>query len=396
MKPFTIAKDVYWVGAIHPELRVFDDLFPTKKGTTYNSYLVKGNNQAALIDTVKGLFTNDFMANLREVIDPAKIDYLVINHTEPDHSGSVTEFLKANPRVTVVITKPGSLFLKELTNTKFNVLEASDELSIDLGGRTLKFVIAPFLHWPDTMFTYLAEEQILFTCDAFGSHYYGTGMFNDNAGDFNEEFNIYFDCLVRPFKKKVLLALEKVKDVPVKIIAPSHGPIHRVEPLQYVKKYKEMSTISKSADGKKNILVLYLTSHKNTENITKNLAAGLTTDKTNVKVMHITEYSEGQIRDEMEKADGLLIGSNTINRDLPRPVWNMLSLFSTVTLELKLTGVYGSFGWSGEAIKMIEDRLKSLKLKVFEPSFKVNFTPTAEDLQNAREFGVKFAEELCR
>ena len=201
---------------------------------------------------------------------------------------------------------------------------------------------------------------------------------------------------MRPFKKKVLLAVEKVKDVPVKIIAPSHGPIHRTDPGQYVRKYKEMSTVSKPSDGKKNILVLYLSSHKNTENITKSLAAGLATGKTNVKVMHITEYTENQIRDELEKADGLLVGSNTINRDISRPVWNMLSLFPTVAYELKLTGVYGSFGWSGEAIKMIEDRFKSLKLKVFEPSFKVNFTPTEEDLQKAREFGAKFAEELCR
>ncbi|MDD5132557.1 MAG: FprA family A-type flavoprotein [bacterium] len=395
MKPFAIAKDVFWVGAIHPELRLFDDLFPTKHGTTYNSYLVKGQNKIALIDTVKGIFAPDFMANLKTVCDPAKIDYLIVNHTEPDHSGSFQEFLKINPHVTVVITKPGALFLQELTNSKFNVLEASDELSIDLGGRTLKFVIAPFLHWPDTMFTYLAEDQVLFPCDAFGSHYYSeAGMFNDTAGDFNEDFAFYFDCLVRPFKKKVLLAIAKVKDVPVKVIAPSHGPIHRVDPLQYVKKYQEFSTVMKLPNGKKSILVLYLSAHKNTDKLTRQIAAGLKTEKTEVKVIHIPEVSLDQIRDELEKADGLLIGSPTINRDIPKPVWDVLGLFQTVSLELKLAAAYGSFGWSGEAVKMIEDRLKSLKLKTFEPGYKVNFAPTEENLAKAREFGQKFAEAM--
>lgn len=395
MKPFEIANDVFWVGAIHPELRLFDDLFLTKRGTTYNSYLIKGKNKIALIDTVKGVFVQDFMTNLKTVCDPSKIDYLVVNHTEPDHTGSVLEFLKLNPHVTVVITKPGALFLQELTNSKFNVLEASDELSIDLGGRTLKFVIAPFLHWPDTMFTYLAEDQILFPCDAFGSHYYSeTGMFNDTAGDFSEEFTVYFDALVRPFKKKVLLAIAKVKDVPVKIIAPSHGPIHRTNPQQYVKKYQEFSTVEKLPNGKKSILVLYLSAHKNTEKLTLQIAAGLKTEKTEVKTIHITEMSLDQIRDELEKADGLLVGSPTINRDVPKPVWDVLTLFQTVSHELKLVAAYGSFGWSGEAVKMIEDRFKSLKLKTFEPGFKVSFTPTEADLAKAREFGQKFAEAI--
>lgn len=397
MKPFAIVNHVFWVGAIHPDLRLFDDLFLTKRGTTYNSYLVKGKNKIALIDTVKGMFAPDFMTNLKTVCDPAKIDYLIVNHTEPDHTGSINEFLKLNPNITVVITKPGALFLKELTNAKFNVLEASDEFSIDLGDRTFKFVIAPFLHWPDTMFTYLAEDQILFSGDAFGSHYYNdSGMFNDNAGDFSEEFAVYFDCLVRSFKKKALLAIAKVKDVPVKIIAPSHGPIHRTNPLHYVKKYQEFSTVEKLSTGEKSILVLYLSAHKNTEKITQQVAAGLKTEKSVVKVIHIPEVSLDQIRDELEKADALLIGTPTINRDVPKPVWDVLGLFQTVSLELKLTAAYGSFGWSGEAVKMIEDRFKSLKLKTFEPGFKVNFTPTEADLAQAREFGQKFAAELSR
>lgn len=395
MKPFAIANDVFWVGATHPELRLFDDLFLTKRGTTYNSYLVKGKNKIALVDTVKEMFGQDFMTNLKTVCDPAKIDYLVVNHTEPDHTGALHEFLKLNPQVTIVITKPGALFLKELTNVKFNVLEASDELNIDLGGRTLKFVIAPFLHWPDTMFTYLAEDQILFSCDAFGSHYYSeAGMFNDNAGDFSEEFTVYFDALIRPFKKKALLAAAKVKDVPVRIIAPSHGPIHRTNPRQYIKKYREFSTVEKLATGKKSILVLYLSAHKNTEKITRQITAGLKTGKTEVKTIHITEISLDQIRTELEKADGLLVGSPTINRDVPKPVWDVLTLFQTVSHELKLVAAYGSFGWSGEAVKMIEDRFKSLKLKTFEPGFKVNFTPTEADLAQAREFGQKFAETI--
>ncbi len=396
MKSFEMIKDVYWVGAVHPDLRLFDDLFPTASGTTYNSYLVKGDKKMALIDTVKGIFSQDFLANLRQVCDPAKIDYLIVNHTEPDHSGAIADFLKIAPQAVVVISKPGSIFLKELLNRELNILEATDELTLDLGGRTLKFVIAPFLHWPDTMFTYLAEDQVLFPCDAFGSHYYNEKMFNDLVPDLRREMAIYFDCLVRPFKKKVLAALEKVKDVPLKIIAPSHGPIHRSNPLQYVQMYREFAASTKPAGDLKQILVLYLTSHKKTEALTTEIAQGLKTEKTQVKVMHVTEYTEDQLRDALEIADGLLIGTNTINRDVPRPIWNALSLFPTVSHEIKLSAVYGSYGWSGEAVKMVEDRLKSARLKLFSPSLKATFTPTADDLLQAREFGVKFAEELCR
>jgi len=152
--------------------------------------------------------------------------------------------------------------------------------------------------------------------------------------------------------------------------------------------------VKKLPNGKKSILVLYLSAHKNTEKTTQQIAAGLKTEKTEVKVIHIPEVSLDQIRDELEKADGLLIGAPTINRDVPKPVWDVLGLFQTVSLDLKLTAAYGSFGWSGEAVKMIEDRFKSLKLKTFEPGYKVNFTPTEADLTAAREFGQKFAEAI--
>lgn len=396
MKPFEITKNVFWVGAVHPDLRLFDDLFPTKNGTTYNSYLIKGRDKTALIDTVKNIFTVEFLSNLKEVCDLAKIDYLIVNHTEPDHSGSIAEFLKAAPQVKIFLSKPASIFLKRIVHKPFDFTEVNENFTLDLGGHALRFFMTPFLHWPDTIFTYLAEDKILFPCDAFGCHFFDERMYNDKVADFQGEFEFYFDCIMRPFKKKILAAIEKIKDLPINMIGPSHGPILRTEPLKYVQQYKEFSTVARSAGGRKKIVVLYLSSHKNTEHVTQNIADGLNNDKCQAQVMHITETTPAQIRDALETADGVLIGSPTINRDAPKPVWDVLSLFSSVSQEIKLAGVFGSYGWSGEAGKMIEDRFKSLKLKVFSPDFKVNFVPTEADLQKATEFGKKFAEELCR
>jgi flavorubredoxin len=175
-----IKTDLHWVGVLHPELRIFDDLFPTEHGTTYNSYLIKGSNKIALIDTVKGKFTDLFMDKIRSLVDPAAIDYIIVNHAEPDHSGSLAYLLDQCPNATVISTQAGKNFVTNMIHKPFQSQVVKDGDTIELGGRTLSFIMAPFLHWPDTMFTRLEEENLLFTCDAFGAHYCDTKhIFND-------------------------------------------------------------------------------------------------------------------------------------------------------------------------------------------------------------------------
>jgi flavorubredoxin len=203
-KSIKVVDQVHWVGVRHADLKVFDDLFPTHNGTTYNAYLIQGTSKTALIDTVKAPFTDEFFAKVGEHVAPEKIDIVVVNHTEPDHSGAVAALLDKNPDLVVYCSKAGENFLKQLLNRPFNARVVADGDEIDLGGKTLKFLLAPYLHWPDTMFTYLVEDQVLFPCDAFGAHYCPDDhLFDDELPDFSADFHFYFDCIMRPFKDKI-------------------------------------------------------------------------------------------------------------------------------------------------------------------------------------------------
>src|ERR1039457_1706099 len=179
LETIEIKPGLFWIGAEDPDLRTFDDLFPTEQGTTYNSFLIKGTDKVAIIDTVKHTYEKEYLAKIKGLVDPTKIDYIIINHTEPDHSGSLAFLLDICPTVTVVTTQAAKTFLTNLIHKPFNSHVVKDGEVIDLGGKSLRFVLAPFLHWPDTMFTKLEPDNFLFTCDAFGAHYCGGSLFND-------------------------------------------------------------------------------------------------------------------------------------------------------------------------------------------------------------------------
>ena len=225
-----ICSNVHWVGARHPELTVFDELFPTRRGTTYNAYLVQGSEKIALIDTVKEMFSEEYLDKVGSIVPLEKIDLVVVNHAEPDHSGALGALLERNPDVTICCTRPGAKFLEELYERPLNTRVVSDGEEIDLGSKTLRFYMAPFLHWPDTMFTYLPEDAILFSCDAFGAHFCGPGLYNDEVGAFSSEFAFYFDTIMRPFKDKIREAVAKVEGLDLSMICPSHGPLFRNYP----------------------------------------------------------------------------------------------------------------------------------------------------------------------
>lgn len=378
MPAVKVKDNVHWVGVLDPLLRLFDDLFPTNTGTTYNSYLVRGTEGVAVIDTVKGVYTEEFLDNVRSLVDPKKITYIVVNHTEPDHSGALAALLQEATQAQLLISKSGERFMKGLLNASFKSRVVEDGDTFELGGKTLRIITAPFLHWPDTIFTYLVEDRILFTCDAFGSHYCDPRLFDDQVGDFSRAMWIYFDGIVRPFREYVLQAGEKVRDLEGEVIAPSHGPILRNNPGQYVARYVEWSTMG---EEERRVLVLYLSSHGNTRQMAEAVARGVKSQGVEAVVLHVTEEDPDRLWAELERSDGVIFGTPTINRDVPAPMWQTLALLSSIKMQGDTAAAFGSYGWSGEAVPMMEERFKALKLKVPAKGVKVNFTPTEEDLK---------------
>jgi len=388
-----VTDNVSWVGVRHPDLEIFDELFPTHNGTTYNSYVVRGQNKTALIDTVKAPFTDEFLDKIEGAIGLDKIDLVVISHTEPDHSGALGRLLEMRPDLPVYCSRPSQNFLSQLLNRPFNVHVVSDGEEIDLGGLTLRFILAPYLHWPDTIFTYLVEEAILFPCDAFGAHYCARKLFDDEIPDFSQDFHFYFDCIMRPFKDKVRDAVAKVDALELKMICPSHGPIRRIDPRAVVDSYRRWSALPPKQPNPR-ALLLTLSSHGNTHIMAATIREELEAKGFNVVVIRMCEMRDGDLRDELELADLVLVGCSTINRDAPPQAWHALSLFSLVTPKAKIAGAFGSFGWSGEAVKLIEDRLKGLRFKTPVPGLTLRFTPTEENLEECREFARQFADQV--
>jgi flavorubredoxin len=385
---------LHWIGVTDPGLRIFDDLFPTAHGTTYNSYLVRGSDKIAVIDTVKGERRQEFLDKLSSLVDPADIDYYVVNHTEPDHSGSLAAMLKLSPKATVVSTQAAKTFLANQIHEPIPCQVIKDGESIDLGGKTLRFVIAPFLHWPDTMFTYLEEEGALFTCDAFGAHYCGNSLYADDLPDYPLEVESYFDAIIRPFKDKVLAAIAKIRSERLELLCPSHGPVIRHDPWQTVRRYEGWC---QPPTGGPTVLILYLSPHHNTERMAATVARGAeSVAGVRVLLRHITDLTMPEIRDLMEKADAIIFGIPTINRDIPKPMWEVLSLLSTVKLKGNLAGVFGSFGWSGEACRLAEERLKGIGYKLPLPAVRAQFTPRPEVLEQCTELGRTVASEILK
>lgn len=391
MNAVEIKKDIYWVGVKNPELRVFDIIMTTEKGTTYNSYLIV-DEKIVLIDAVKDGFYDEFIERIKDVIGDRPIDYIVVNHTEPDHSGSLSRILDTYKDAVVYGSKAALINVKQIINREFKGIEAKEDLNI--GKRTLKFISAPFLHWPDTIFTYDEYDKVLFTCDAFGCHYCSEGLFNDNAGDFSSQFDYYFDVIMGPFKKYVVAAVDKIKNLGIDIIAPSHGPIHRENPMQYVDSYYKRSIGATLNNNEKHALVLYVSAYGYTKQIAYAVANGVKKNGVSCEIFDISEADIEDIVQKIDKSNVLFIGSPTINQDAVKPVWDVLSLVSPIVNRGKAAAAFGSYGWSGEAVGLMNDRLKGLKFKVVEPGFKVAFKPTQEDLDKAENFACDIVKTI--
>lgn len=396
MKALEIKENVYWVGVQDPNLRIFDIVMKTEYGTTYNAYLIKGSEKTCLIETVKEKFFDEYIEDLQKVVRLEEIDYLIMNHTEPDHAGSVEKLMAKIPGLTVLGSATALKFLKEIANRKFTSRELEHGDELDLGGRTLQFISAPFLHWPDTMYTYLKEEKILFSCDSFGSHYADPRVFNDLIEkDFTDAYKYYFDMIMGPFKPYVLEALDKIKDLDIEIICPGHGPVLRQNLDYYIDLYRQWAAPPAPDDDQRpKIVMAYVTAYGYTEMIANGVLEGLAmVADFNVKKFDLVYTPVDEVVKDLAHADGLLLGSPTINGDTLPPIWELLTQLSPINHADMVGAAFGAYGWSGEAVPNIEARLNALRMRVL-PGLRINFKPSAANLEEAFSWGMEFGKAV--
>lgn len=394
-----LSAHVFWIGAMDPGLRNFDIILKTANGTTYNAYLIKGSEGVAVVDTVKEEFSDEFFARLESQVDYADIRYIVLNHLEPDHSGALPELMRRAPQAELCISQRAQIMLKGLLKRDgFSYRGVTTGDSISLGDRTVRFLNTPLLHWPDTQCSYLEEEGMLFSGDVFGCHFCDTRLFNDLSGDFRFSFEYYFAHIMRPFKKHVLKALALIEPLNLQLIAPTHGPILRDRPRDYVRRYRELSTgrlPSEVGEDEQSLLIFYISAYGNTARMAEAVHAGASeVDGVRVSLYDLQGSETSSLIDLIEEAQGIVIGSPTINGDAVKPVWDMLSSLAVIETQGKFAGAFGSFGWSGEAVRMVEERLKGLKMQLPLDGVRVKLIPTPEELAQCHKFGRDFAQAL--
>jgi flavorubredoxin len=381
-------------------MRVFDVVMRTEYGTSYNSYVVVGSQSIALIDAAHATFYEDYFEKLEGALEGRVPDYLVMNHTEPDHSGTVAALLERYPELTVVISKAGAIYLKNIINrSDFKMRIVADGDSLDLGDQTLHFISAPFLHWPDTMFTWLPAKNIVFTCDFLGAHYCEPQLFDHRViyrDAYSDAVKNYFDCIFAPFKPYVLKGLEKLNTLDAHYACTSHGPIlTKICDLERVKAYYR-AWATEEPHKRKRIPLFYCSAYGNTEQLATHVARGLLRSQQAAEITcyDLVEHDLAQLAALLNESDAFLIGSPTINRDALPIVWNLIAGIDAVTISRRPVALFGSYGWSGEALPHLAERLTSLRAKVFEEQFKVSFTPTPADLKAAETFGETFGASL--
>lgn len=394
-KILDIKDDVQWIGVLDPGLVTFDVVMETKYGTTYNSYFVNADKKT-LIETSKEGFKDEYLDKVKKLTDFEDIEYIVLNHTEPDHSSNLKHLLKLAPQATVVASRSAINFLSHMVDGEFKKMIVKDGDTLDLGNKTLKFIGAPFLHWPDTMYTYLVEDKVLFTCDSFGSHYSDEKMFDDLVGDFDDAFKYYFDVILKPFSNYMLQAIEKIKDLDIDVIAPGHGPILRSNWEKYVKWSYELAKKTEDNCKELRVFIPYVSAYGNTEKIAKKIAEGIKmAGDIEVDIMDIEMADLEEIEEKVYRSCGFIVGSPTINQNILLPIYKLFAVINPVRNRGKLAGAFGSFGWSGEAVSIMQNSLKSLKLKLYdEKGLKVNFVPYGESDQIAIEYGLGFGKAL--
>ncbi len=390
-----IKENLYWVGVLDHDIKVFDVIMRTDYGTNYNAYIYKTSEKTVLVEVSKNGFFEEFIQRVSDVCDPKSIDYVILNHSEPDHSGALYKLLELNPDITVVSTNNANKNLKKILNIEFNSLIVKDGDTLDIGdGKNLKFIDAPFLHWPDSMLTYAEEDKIIFTCDFLGCHFCTEALFNDlETKDFSDAYKYYFDVIMSPFKSFVISALDKMEKLDFDMVLTGHGPILRENIPYYMNLYRKWATVEKNA---KPLVVIPIAScYGHTAEIGESIKQGLLeSGDIDVQTFDLVKNDITEIKAALDKADGILFGSATVLSDTLPPVWELLAHLNPIIHRGKMAGAFGSYGWSGESVANIEARLKQLRFKIPVEGIKFLFKPNSEEKQKAVDFGKAFGTSV--
>ena len=392
MRPIEIVKDIYWLGVIDWNIRDFHG-YSTKQGTTYNAYLII-DEKITLIDTVKKEFVDELVTNISQIVDPKKIDCVISNHTEMDHSGGLPRVMhKVGEDKPLYCSKMGHKNLSRHFSQKWNYQPVENGGELSLGKRTLTFMETRMLHWPDSMFTYVKEDKILFSSDAFGQHYAGPERFDNEIGDaIMPHAKKYFANILLLYSPLILKLVDKVTQIGLALdmICPDHGIIWRQDPSKIINAYVEWS----NQEPKRKAIVVYDTMWHSTETMAEAIVDALGQEGVDAKPMHLRRCHRSDILTEVLDAGAIIIGSPTLNNGLFPTVSDFLTYMKGLRPKNKIGAAFGSYGWSGEAVKLINKELEAMKCEVIDPGVKVQYVPNDQGIQACHELGKKIAQAL--
>jgi flavorubredoxin len=393
-KVLEITEDVKWIGVLDYDIRTFDVVMETKFGTTYNSYFINADKKT-IVEATKEKFWETYYNKIIQVCDPIEIEYIIVNHTEPDHSGNIANLMKICPNAKIVGSGNVIRYLCELFNTELPSIVVKEGDIIDLGNKKLHFIGAPNLHWPDTMYTYLAEDKVLFTCDSFGAHFCHEEMFDDKVGNFDEAFKYYFDVILKPFSRFMLKAIEKIRPLEINAICTGHGPLLNHDWKKYVDLSEEWSREYLLHPGVERVLIAYVSAYGKTGMLAGEIAAGILEEGgVDVDLCDIEKMPDEELAGKIANSSAIIIGSPTVNQNILPPVYKMFGLMTPLREKGKLAGSFGSFGWSGESSKLLPAIISNLKMIHFEEGVFVKFTPSEEDFIKCQQYGKAFAVKM--
>ena len=392
MKPIEIAKGIFCVGAIDWNIRDFHG-YSTKQGTTYNAYLII-DEKITLIDTVKKEFVDELVTNISQIVDPKKIDCVISNHTEMDHSGGLPRVMhRIGEDKPLYCSKMGHKNLSRHFSQKWNYQPVENGGELSLGKRTLTFMETRMLHWPDSMFTYVKEDEILFSSDAFGQHYAGLERFDDQIGDaIMPHAKKYFANILLLYSSLILKLVDKVTQMGLALdmICPDHGIIWRQDPSKIIHAYVEWS----HQKPKRKAVVVYDTMWHSTEKMAEAIAAGLGEEGVRARPMHLRNSHRSDVMTEILDAGAVVVGSPTLNNGLFPTVSDFLTYMKGLRPKNKIGAAFGSYGWSGESVKLINKELEAMKLELIDPGVKVQYVPDDQGMKACYELAKKIARAL--
>ena len=388
-----LKEGVNWVGVVDWNIRDFHG-YITSRGSTYNAYLIS-DEKIALIDTVKHAFSNELIENISELTSLEKIDYIIVNHVEMDHSSSLPIIAKLAKNAKIISSQRGKDALIEHYGADFNVVEtvkSGDELK--LGKRTLRFIEAPMLHWPDSMFTYIVEDKILMPNDAFGQHFAGSGRFDDEVDECElmEEAKTYYANILIPFAPLITRKIQEIVQmgIPIDIIAPSHGIIWRKDPSKIINAYLNWS----SGAAKQKAVVVFDTMWGSTDKMARAIADGLTSGGIEVKLLKLRATDNTDVVTEILDAKMVVVGSPTLNNQMFPSLGSFLTYITGLKPKGKIWGFFGSYGWGGGAVRDMTEMAKKAGFEVYESNVEVKYVPDKEDLKKCFDFGQKIAQKI--